>query len=83
MKLFKFYKENCYPCSTLSAILRRLELPENIELIEVNASLAENKELVEQYNIEKVPVLVFEDDSKRLIGVKPKIIVEQFLKGEN
>jgi glutaredoxin len=78
MKLYKFYKQGCYPCNTLSAILRRIELPEDIELVEIDAGLEENKEFVEEKEIEKVPVLLFENN-KRLIGVKPKIIVEKFI----
>lgn len=78
MKLYKFFKQGCYPCNTVTAILKRIELPEDVELIEIDAGLSENKEFVGKSEVEKVPVLLFEN-GKRLIGVKPKIVIEKFI----
>jgi CBS domain-containing protein len=81
MILYKFFKPNCYPCKTVTAILKRIEIPEYIKVIEIDASLEENKALLEEYKIEKVPVLQFEN-GRRLDGMKPLIITEKFIKGE-
>ena len=35
-KVFKFYKPNCPPCYTLSRILRHIQIPEDIEIVEIN-----------------------------------------------
>lgn len=81
MILYKFFKQKCYPCATVTAILKRINIPDGIQISEIDASLEENKTLLEKHNIEKVPVLLFED-GRRLDGMKPLIVIEKFIKGE-
>ncbi|GEM_PF-4803282 len=80
MKLYKYFKPGCYPCTTVTAILKRVDLPEDVELVEIDASLEENKHLLVENKVEKVPVLLFEN-GKRLYGVKPKIILQEWING--
>jgi hypothetical protein len=76
VKLYKFYKEDCSPCSTLKKILKLINL-EDYELIEINMSLQENKDKFS--DIDVVPVLQLEN-GKKLIGVKTKSTTEKWLK---
>ena len=77
-KVFKFYKPNCPPCYTLSRILRHIQIPEDIEIVEINTLLEEHKQLVDEYEIENVPVLSFETGQK-LIGLNSASAIENFL----
>jgi thiol-disulfide isomerase/thioredoxin len=83
LRYYKFWKPSCYPCNTLSAILRRVFIPEDVEIVEIDASQEENKDLLLEYNIKKVPVLISEDKSRRMDGVKPLFKVEKFINGED
>ncbi len=78
MKLYKFYKEGCAPCYSLSRILTRVSIPEDIEIISKNLSLEENKEFAKENGITKVPVLMFENGNK-LEGANPLSLVSEFL----
>lgn len=77
MKLYKFYKQDCSPCNLLSKIIKMISLPENIELVEIDAT--ENIELVSEFNITAVPVLAFSPEVK-LVGVKSKPQIEEWIK---
>jgi hypothetical protein len=82
IKLFKFYKQNCAPCYTISRILVQVEIPENIEIIPINVGLEENKKFAKDNEINIVPALMFENGTK-IIGLKNKQEVIDFLNGYN
>ena len=79
MKLYKFYKNGCSPCATLTKILGLVDL-QGIELVNLDVNEDENKSFVKPNGIETVPVLMFETGEK-LVGVKKKQIVEDFIRG--
>lgn len=82
IKLYKFYKNNCSPCYVLARILVVVDMPEDVELVNINVENEENKAFALKNEIEKVPVLMFED-GRKLILPKSKIEVINFLKGED
>lgn len=81
MKVYKFYKNDCAPCYALQRILNHINIPEDIEIINMNINLEENKELAKENKINKVPSLMFENGIK-LVGLKTEEETLNFLKGE-
>ena len=83
MKLYKFYKDDCSPCKTMKKIMSLIDIPEEIEVIELSVNNEENKNMARDNGITTVPALMFEN-GKKFIGVKKKQIVEEFIvtKGE-
>lgn len=57
-KVYKFYSDTCAPCKTLSSMLQNTESKELIEDVDI----FKNHELVQKFNIRKVPTLVFVDE---------------------
>jgi glutaredoxin len=80
MKLYKFSKPQCPPCNTIAAILKTIELPEGIELVEINVTEEENKHYLDDFGITSVPVLMAEN-GKRLNGATNKNKVVEFING--
>lgn len=78
MKLYKFYKEDCSPCSTLAKIMNLITIPEAVEVIPLNMNLEEVKTLAKEKGITSVPVLMFENGNK-MVGVKKRQSVEEFI----
>lgn len=79
MVVYKFYKDNCPPCYSMSRLLNHIGVPnENVKLINVNVDVEENKDLVTHYNVDNVPTLISENGN-RLTGLKSKIELEKFL----
>jgi hypothetical protein len=68
--LYKFFKENCSPCSTLVKVLSLIDLePYHLQIEEINMSKDENKILHPEITI--VPTLRLENGIE-LVGVKSK-----------
>lgn len=61
MKLFKFYKNNCEPCSKLSEMLSEISVPENVTLVEKSIHEKDNLHLLKENGFKIVPVLMYED----------------------
>ena len=80
MKLYKFFSKSCIPCRTISGILKSIEIPENIELIEIDVELEENKDMVRKHRVSGVPTLSF-DNGKQLVGLTNKEKILQFING--
>lgn len=70
MKIYKFGADWCAPCKVLAATLEDLHLPYT------NVNVDEDEDLVDQYKIRNIPVLIFADDEgnvlKRLVGAVSK-----------
>lgn len=80
MKLYKFQKDQCPGCNTITAILKTIELPTNIELIVVDVMKNENKHYLSEFEITSVPVLLAEN-GKRLNGATNRNKVVEFING--
>lgn len=78
-KLYKFYKKDCVPCYNLGRILSTIKIPEDIELIELNVDLPENKKLAKEYGANGVPFLIFKDGDVFLEGSQTRESVINFL----
>ena len=83
MKLIKFGKKDCSPCTQLSNILRK-ELPKyEVELVEIDAE--HSAELVSKYNVTTLPMLFVEDDygnviaSKRGVTYTPRFLADNLV----
>ena len=70
----------CPGCNTISAILKTIELPKEIELVVIDVMKPENKHYLIEFNITSVPVLMFEN-GKRLNGATNKNKVVEFING--
>lgn len=63
MKILKFYSPTCGPCKVLEKHMRALKM----EYTDVDATLDENQELVDKYEIYSMPTLVLLNDSGEFI----------------
>lgn len=82
-KVFKFSASWCQPCKDMTRALSQIET--QAEIVELDIDLPENKDLTRKHEIRSVPTLVMIDDSgnqvKRLVGMKPKQELENWLNG--
>lgn len=78
MKVYKFYKNDCPPCYALGRIFYQMEIPKDVEIVEMNVGIEENKILAKNNGIDTVPALMKEDGSI-LIGKMTKQNVLDFL----
>jgi thioredoxin 1 len=68
IKVIKFSKNGCRPCSILSNVLTEVDFfSNNAELVEINIS--DQPEYIEQYDLSSVPVLVFEKEGKEVARI--------------
>lgn len=69
MKVIKFYAEWCGPCKVVGQNLKNANLP--IEVVDIDVE--DNDDLVAQYRIRNVPVVVLLDNEgcevKRWVGI--------------
>lgn len=69
MKILKFYAEWCGPCKVVGQNLKNANLP--IEVMDIDVE--DNDDLVAQYRVRNVPVVVLLDNGgcevKRWVGV--------------
>ena len=77
-RLLKFYSPSCMPCKLLTNLLKE----EQIEHESVDITDDTNRQLVLQYNIRTVPVLIKVDgignEKERLIGFPGSNIIKSF-----
>lgn len=78
--MYKVYKEDCSPCRTLSKLMKMINIPEDIEVISVDAKDEKNKEFIQKHEIKITPTLVFETGLK-MEGVKRKEVINNFING--
>lgn len=71
MQVYKFYKDNCPGCYSLSRVLSVMEL-KDVEIIEKNVGDEENKKLAKSFGLSLVPALVKVKSGKSIIGGKLK-----------
>ena len=75
IRILKFYSNNCSPCSMLE---KELEGFENVD----SFNIMEDFEKAVEYNVRKVPVLVFTKDGGevgRTVGFKTKQEITYYL----
>jgi hypothetical protein len=70
MKIYKFYKPECDPCKTLVKMMDKMEIPPEYEIIEIDVNVEINKQFAYSNGINKTPSLMYEDGSKKMIGLK-------------
>lgn len=58
VKILKFSKPGCRPCTILSSYLREIDLEANEAVIE-EIDIVEQPEVIDQYNLSGVPTLIF------------------------
>ena len=79
-KVLRFTASWCQPCKALAATLEQINSPLPIEVIDID----ENTEMAIKYNVRGVPTLIIVDEEgevkDRMVGVKAKNLVEEFLK---
>lgn len=78
MKVYKYFKQGCIPCQTLGKILKQLDHLD-LEIVERDIAIEENKQFLLEKGIDRVPILVLEDG--RFTTLKPKAKIEKFLLG--
>lgn len=79
MKLIKFYTTWCGPCKMMTNVLKEVDLT-GVELVEVDVEVETDMKI--KYDIQSVPVLVFENDGvemERLHGFVPQEVIEEKL----
>ena len=77
-KLLKFYSPSCMPCKLLTNFLKE----EHIEHESIDITDEASNQLVKQYNIRTIPVIVKVDgignEKERLVGFPGTHIVKEF-----
>ena len=81
IELYKFYKNDCAPCYSMSRNLIILEdrIPEDIKIIEKNVGIEESKLLAKSFGINKVPMLIFPHNKKMIGGKISKEEIIEFI----
>lgn len=78
MKLYKFFKPDCKPCSTLAKVMDTLNLPEDLEIIPLDVSFEENKKMAYANGINQTPSLMYED-GRKMVGFRTRPELLEFL----
>lgn len=81
MKVYKFYKDDCPPCSVLSSILSSLEL-NDVEIIPVDVQSDDGMKFARSKGVSSVPTMI-RDDGVMMVGMRGKDKVSLFLNGGN
>jgi predicted DsbA family dithiol-disulfide isomerase len=58
--------------------LIKVNIPDTVELVELNVSEDKNKEFAKEFGIDKVPTLMFEDGNM-LTGLKTREEIQSFI----
>lgn len=81
MKVIRFTASWCAPCKALAKTLEEVSTDIEIEVEDID----DENSRANVYGIRSVPTLIMLDDNgqevKRLIGLKPKDILEEWLNG--
>ena len=75
--LADFYSDSCVPCKRMSPILAQLEEEGAFALVKVNAAYEEA--LIEQYEIQAAPTLVFFRDGEEKARLRGAVSREDIL----
>jgi thioredoxin 1 len=78
LTVYRFTAEWCGPCKMMAPTVEQLMKEYNVkdsevEIVNLDADLDENRELAVKYNVRSIPTLVFEKDGSevdRTVGVK-------------
>ena len=80
-KVIRFTASWCQPCKMLAKTLEDIQTDVPIEVVDID----ENPKVAMEYGIRGVPTLVKFDDhgniAGRIVGVKPKAELEEWLNG--
>lgn len=64
-KILKFYSPTCGPCKSLGNALDQLK---DAEVIPIDVTDSDNKELIEEYNVKTIPtVVILKGEEKPII----------------
>ena len=78
-KVIRFTASWCQPCKAMANILEEINSPIPIEVVDIDAQ----QDIAIEYGIRGVPTLVKVDNNGnitgRMVGVKAKNLVEEFL----
>lgn len=80
MRVLRFTTSWCQPCIQLARILKEIETPVYIEVIDID----NQPEVAAEYGIRTVPTMVLLDGNtevKRMSGIKSKQELESWLNG--
>ena len=78
MKIKKLYRKGCNPCTMVAIILKEIEKEYNIELEEIEMSNSKvEDEMIELYDLENVPTLIFYEDDIEVWRLEGYISKEQ------
>lgn len=77
-KLYKFYSNSCAPCAAMDKVLKKIEMPQDIELIYLNVGEEKGREEAKKRGIFSVPALSFESGNT-LIGMKTEEKIKEFI----
>lgn len=59
-KVLKFYSQTCSPCKMIQPMLEAKAAEGSFEIVEVD--IADNEELIDKYDVMKVPTLIVLDE---------------------
>jgi len=78
-KVIRFTASWCQPCKALASILEEIDTNIPIEVVDIDAQ----QDIAIEYGIRGVPTLVKVDENGnitgRMVGIKAKNLVEEFL----
>ena len=78
-KLYKFYADWCGPCKSLSSIIDQVEMPDDVELIDMNVD-EEGRDMAQMMGVRSIPTMCLVDSEGKLIATKVGMMnKEQFL----
>jgi thiol-disulfide isomerase/thioredoxin len=80
LKVYKFYKNDCPPCYALGRIFYQIEIPDNVEIVEMNVAEDNNKNFAKSKGINTVPALM-KESGEFITGKMTKTSVLEFLGG--
>ncbi len=80
-KILKFYGKTCGPCKVMSKKLT--ELPDTIEVQDIEISDEANESLVEKYGVKSIPTIIVVEDDKVVQSFSGIVPIESIMKAIN